>query len=162
MAASGQVSASSWPGSSLLLYHSLFWHQQEVLGWLVCAWEEMTGGRLRTLGSPGRQAGGAGGLVAGSACGGSTPTVPEGDSSPTAPSPASLGAQLPLALAPVARGQPQMAPWPRGQRPHCARPWAGLGLGHTEPFCPRMGVRGRQQQGDRPFSFLPSPLTPQI
>ena len=52
-----------------------------------------------------------------------------------------------------------MAPWPWGQRPHCAQPWAGFRLGDTEPFCPPRWVRGRLHEGNRPFSCLPSPLT---
>lgn len=48
-----------------------------------------------------------------------------------------------------------------GQRPHCAWPWTGLRLCHTEPFCPKLGVRGRQHQGDRPFSCFPPPSAPQ-
>lgn len=147
-----------------LLGHPLLWHQQEVLGWLVCAQEEMTGGKLGTPGLPGRRAGGKDwlqGLLVGGLC----PWFPRGPllqhlpgqpnqaSIPGCPAPSSPGTSC-------TRTAPDGSlAW--GQRPHCARPGAGLRLGHTEPFCPQMGVRGRQQQGDRPFSCLPSPLTPQ-
>lgn len=63
--ASGQVSVSSRSGSSFLLSYLLLWHQQELLGWLVCAQEEVMGGRPRTLGTHlGRREGLVGGLPA--------------------------------------------------------------------------------------------------
>lgn len=81
------------------------------------------------------------------------PPAPPGQASiPGCPSPSSPGTSC--------TGTAPDGSLAQGQRPHCAQPWAGLGLGHTEPFCLQMGVRGRQQQGDRPFSCLPSPLTP--
>lgn len=56
-----------------------------------------------------------------------TPTSTPGRPSPSSPGTSCTGTAPDGSLA-----------W--GQRPHCAQPWAGLGLGHTEPFCPHMGV----------------------
>lgn len=123
-------------------------------GWLVCArrkWWQLGKNLMDSLG----QEGGLGSAF--------HPCSSRGrlllQQPPHPARPASLNAHLPLPLAPVARGQPQMAPWPWGQRPHCAQPWAGFRLGDTEPFCPLMRVRGRLHEGNRPFSCLPSPLT---
>lgn len=114
----------------------------------MCAWEGVTGGRLRTLGTYlGR---GAGGRPAGWS------TYPPPHHPDQASSP---GHRLPLPLAPVARGQPQMALWP-GDKGHTV-PSPGVASGWvTLSSCVPIWGRGQMAQGDRPFSHLPSPLTP--
>lgn len=152
------------PGSApfFLLCHPLLLHRQDVLGWRVCAQQEVAAGRLGTfqtyLGMEHRR----------KACWAfclPSPAAPcsgEGcapSPSPTPSRPASLDARLPLPLAPVAWGQPQMAPWP-GDKGHTV-PSSGLASGWVtlSPSVPIWGW-GQTPQGDRPFSCLPSPATP--
>lgn len=77
------------------------------------------------------------------------------------PRPAPLGARLSLALAPVARGQSQLAPWP-GDKGHPV-PGPGLASGRVtlSPSVPIWGW-GQTPQGDRPSSCPPPLLDPQI
>lgn len=79
--------------------------------------------------------------------------------SPTPPRPASLDARLPLPLAPAARGQPQMAPWPGDKGHTVSSPGLASGWVTLSPSVPIWGW-GQTPQGDRPFSCLPSPATP--
>lgn len=141
--ASGQVSVSSWPDSSFLLCHPLLWHQQEVLGQWACAQEEMTGGRLRTLWTYLDR--GTGGKACWEVCL-PTPTAPRRALLLRHPTTYTSQASIPGCPSPSSPGTSctETAPdgslaW--GQRPHCAQPWASVRLGHTEPFCPHIGVR---------------------
>lgn len=138
---------AQWPlgkcVSSFLLCHPLLLHQLDVLGWLVCAQEEVAGGRLGTfqtyLGMEHRKEGLPGALPAqarGSPlrrglCSFTIPH-PTQASFPGRPSPSSPGTSR------TGTAPDGSLAW--GQRPHCVQPWAGLRLGHTEPFCPHMGV----------------------
>lgn len=159
---SGQVSISSWltPSSSGAIHSSCtsrtFW-----AGWCVprrkrqeVSWELF---RLTWAWGSGRKAYWALCLP--------NPAAPHSGAgcapspSPTPPRPAPLDAHFPLSLAPVARGQPQMAPWP-GDKGHTV-PSPGLASGWVtlSPSVPIWGW-GQTPQGDRPFSYLPSPTTP--
>lgn len=92
-----------------------------------------------------------------------TPQLPRGlcfPHPPQAPTrPATLDAHLPLPLAPVARGQPQMALWPGDKGHTVPSPGVASGWVTLSPSVPIWGW-GQTAQGDRPFSRLPSPLTP--
>lgn len=143
---SGQV--SFWSDSSFLLCHPLLWHQQEVLGWLVCAQEAVAGGRLRTfqayLGKGGRKKACWAVCLPKAAAPSSSSSSREGcapSPSPTPPNQASIpGRPSPSSPGTSCSGTAPDGFLAWGQRPHCAQPWTGLRLGHTEPFCPHMGV----------------------
>lgn len=129
--------------SFFLRCHPLLLHQQDVLGWLVCAQEEAAGGKLGTfqtyLGMGLRKEGLLGALPAqprssplwSRLCSFTIPH-PTQASTPGCPFPSFPGTSC------TGTAPDGSLAW--GQRPHCAQPWAGLGLGHTEPFCPHMGV----------------------